>query len=144
MALVAEQCAIPQSGAELTPPEKHAYVETLRQQGRKVLMVGDGLNDNPALAAAHASMSPATAMDATQNVADLVFTSKDLRAVENALQVAKTARTRSFESFGIAAVYNVIAIPLAFAGYVVPLVAALAMSGSSILVILNALRLRRT
>ncbi|MEM7213269.1 MAG: HAD-IC family P-type ATPase, partial [Pseudomonadota bacterium] len=144
VARVAEALGISAFRAELTPTEKHAHVEVLAQHGRKVLMVGDGLNDNPALAAAHASMSPSNAMDATQNVADLVYTGKGLDAVRDAISLARTARQRALQSFGIAAVYNAIAIPLAFAGLVVPLVAALAMSGSSIAVILNALRLRRT
>jgi Cu2+-exporting ATPase len=140
---VAKQCGIVSANARLTPPEKYDYIAKLRQDRRKALMIGDGLNDSPALAAAHASMSPATAMDATQSVADLVFTARDLRSILIALRIARTARRRAFESFGIAAIYNLIAIPLAFAGFVVPLVAALAMSGSSILVIVNALRLRR-
>lgn len=144
VARVAEALGISHARAGLTPQEKHAHLEDLAAQGHRTLMVGDGLNDNPALAAAHASMSPATAMDATQSVADLVFTGSRLNAVVAALDLARTARRRALQSFGIAAVYNAIAIPLAFAGLVVPLVAALAMSGSSVAVILNALRLRRT
>lgn len=142
VARVAAQTGISQTAANLTPVQKHAALDQMAQQGRRTLMIGDGLNDNPALAAAHASMSPSSAMDATQTVADLVFTGQSLDAVVSALDLAKSARQRSIESFGIAAVYNAIAIPLAFAGYVVPLIAALAMSGSSIAVILNAIRLR--
>ena len=141
---VAKELGVSEFRAALTPTEKHEHVAALAAQGRKVLMIGDGLNDNPALAAAHASMSPSNAMDATQNVADLVFTGMGLEPVPRALEVARMARNRAVESFGIAAIYNAIAIPLAFAGWVVPLVAALAMSGSSIAVILNALRLRRS
>ncbi len=141
---VANTLGIAQFRATQTPQQKHARLQELAEAGHKTLMVGDGLNDNPALAAAHASMSPATAMDATQTVAGLVFTGAGLRGVATALDIAQAARRRALESFGIAAIYNMIAIPLAFAGLVVPLVAALAMSGSSVAVILNALRLRRS
>ena len=143
VARVAKALSISDARSGLTPQEKHEHLADLAAQGRRTLMVGDGLNDNPALAAAHASMSPASAMDATQSVSDLVFTGSGLGPVVTALDLARTARRRALQSFGIAAVYNAIAIPLAFAGLVVPLVAALAMSGSSVAVILNALRLRK-
>ena len=126
--------------AGLTPQEKHAHIAGLAARGRKVLMVGDGLNDNPALAAAHVSMSPATALDATQAVADLVYLGGRLAPVAAALDLGCQARRRALQSIAIAALYNSVAIPLAIAGFVTPLIAALAMSGSSVVVILNALR----
>ncbi|MEL6476374.1 MAG: heavy metal translocating P-type ATPase [Pseudomonadota bacterium] len=128
--------------ARLHPGDKLALLDQMRDQGQKVLMVGDGLNDGPALAAAHASMSPAAAVDVAKAAAGLVFTGKQLGAVGLALRVARAARRRTLECFAIAAVYNAIAIPLAVSGQVTPLIAAAAMSGSSILVVLNALRLR--
>lgn len=139
---IATAAGIAHARAGLTPQEKHAHVEALAEAGRRVLMVGDGLNDNPALAAAHVSMSPASALDATQAVADLVFLGGRLAPVTAALDLAGQARSRALQSIAIAAVYNSIAIPLAIAGYVTPLIAALAMSGSSVAVILNALRLK--
>ena len=142
VAEVATATRVDHAFSALTPQEKHAHVEALAAQGRHVLMVGDGLNDNPALAAAQVSMSPASAMDATQSVADLVFLGGRLTPVLVALDLAGTARRRAYQSIGIAALYNAIAIPLAIAGFVTPLIAALAMSGSSVVVILNALRMK--
>ena len=139
---IALAAGIADARAGLTPQEKHAHIEALAAEGRKVLMVGDGLNDNPALAAAHVSMSPASALDATQAVADLVFLGGHLRPVTAAIDLARQARRRALQSIGIAIVYNSVAIPLAIAGFVTPLIAALAMSGSSVAVILNALRLK--
>jgi Cu2+-exporting ATPase len=108
-----------------------------------VLMVGDGLNDAAALAKAHAAMAPGTALEASQNAADLVFSGDNLMAVVAAYDTAKAARVRALENFGFAAVYNLLAAPAAMAGLVNPFIAALAMSGSSLIVTLNALRMRR-
>ena len=127
----------------LTPGDKLQLLSERAEQGHRVLMVGDGLNDAPALAAAHASMSPGSASDVARSAAGLVFTGPHLAPVAEAIRVARAARRRAFESFGIAIVYNAIAIPVAVMGLVTPLIAAVAMSGSSLAVVLNALRLRR-
>lgn len=126
--------------AGATPQDKAAAVEALAAQGRKVLMVGDGLNDAAALAKAHAGMAPGTALEASQNAADLVFSGEGLMAVVEAIDMARSARVRALENFGFAALYNLIAAPAAMLGLVNPFVAALAMSGSSLAVTLNALR----
>ena len=127
---------------ELTPAEKIVYIEALKSEGRRVLMVGDGLNDAPSLAAAHVSLSPISAADLTQAQADAVFLGERLRPVAEALTVARRARALMTQNLWLAAVYNTIAVPVAIAGLVTPLIAALAMSGSSMLVTLNALRAR--
>ncbi|MEM1343811.1 MAG: heavy metal translocating P-type ATPase [Pseudomonadota bacterium] len=139
---VAKHCGIETVHAALLPGEKLAYLENRKAEGQHVLMVGDGLNDGPALAGAHASMSPAEAADASRVAAGLVWSGRGLGAVATALRVARAARARAWESFAFAALYNAVAIPLAVGGQVTPLIAALAMSGSSVVVVANALRLR--
>jgi Cu2+-exporting ATPase len=106
-------------------------------------MVGDGLNDVAALSKAHAAMAPGTALDASQNAADLIFSGDKLGAVLEAMDVARAARHRALENFAFAALYNLIAGPAAMLGMINPFIAALAMSGSSLVVTLNALRLLR-
>ncbi|NSY38031.1 heavy metal translocating P-type ATPase [Leisingera sp. ANG59] len=128
--------------AEALPADKSARVQLLADQGKKVLMVGDGLNDTAALAAAHVSISPASALDAARVASDIVLLGQDLEPIAEACGVAQKATRRIRENFRIATLYNVIAVPLAIAGLATPLIAALAMSTSSITVSLNALRLR--
>jgi P-type Cu2+ transporter len=127
--------------AELKPADKIAWLERRAREGHKVLMVGDGLNDAPALAAAHASISPATAADISQRAADFVFQGEKLNPVIEAIAIARRARAMAMQNFAIALVYNIICVPLAMAGFVTPLIAAIVMSTSSVLVTANALRL---
>jgi P-type Cu2+ transporter len=126
----------------VTPAEKIAVVEQLKSRGRGVLMIGDGLNDAPALAAAHASLSPITAAHLTQAQADALFLGDRLMPVFQAVNLARRARALMRENLLLAVIYNALAVPIAMAGLVTPLIAAAAMSGSSILVTLNALRAR--
>jgi Cu2+-exporting ATPase len=129
--------------AGLTPADKAAAIDALQAAGRKVLMVGDGLNDAAALARAHASMAPGLAADVSQTASDLVFTSERLDSVVEAVKVARKAKALALENFAFSAVYNAIAAPAALLGLVSPFVAAIAMSASSLVVSLNALRLYR-
>jgi Cu2+-exporting ATPase len=126
--------------AGLSPQDKAERVAQRAGEGRRVMMVGDGLNDAAALANAHAAMAPGTALDASQNAADLIFAGDHLAPVMEALAIARSARTRAVENFSFAALYNLVAAPAAMLGLVNPFVAALAMSGSSLVVTLNALR----
>jgi Cu2+-exporting ATPase len=128
--------------AEALPEDKAKRVQILMQDGRFVLMVGDGLNDTAALASAHVSISPVSALDAARVASDIVLLGSDLSPIPEAVDVSKSAIKRIRENFRIATVYNIVAVPLAVAGLATPLIAALAMSTSSITVSLNALRLR--
>ncbi|MDI1345575.1 MAG: heavy metal translocating P-type ATPase [Pseudolabrys sp.] len=140
VAPVAEALGIPNWIGELNPAQKIAHIDALKAQGRRVLMVGDGLNDAPALAAAHVSLSPISAADVTQAQADAVFLGERLAPVYDSVAIARRARGLMMQNLWLAAIYNAIAVPVAIAGLVTPLIAALAMSGSSVLVTLNALR----
>ncbi len=128
--------------ASMKPAQKIAVLEDLQRQGRKVLMVGDGLNDAPALAGAHVSMSPVSAVHLSQAAADAVFLGDRLQPVADALLLSKRARSAIEQNLWISAIYNVVAVPIAVAGLVTPLLAAVAMSASSLAVTANALRLR--
>ena len=139
----AQSLGIHEWRAGLTPADKIARIEELKRQGVKVMMVGDGMNDAPALAAAHVSMSPVTAAHLSQATADLVFLGDRLTPVVAAVGFSRKALRLMRQNLWLAAGYNLLAVPLAIAGLATPLVAAAAMSGSSLLVILNALRAHR-
>jgi len=129
--------------ARVSPAEKFEALRLFTAAGDRVLMVGDGLNDGPALAAAHVSISPSSAADLCQTAADVVFQGASLRAVTQALAVARCSERLVRENIGFAILYNLAAVPLAIAGLVTPPLAAAAMSFSSIAVVANALRLGR-
>lgn len=140
---VAARVGIEDWAGRCSPVDKVSCLEGLRDGGRKVLMVGDGLNDAPALAAADVSMSPASAADISQTAADIVFQGTRLDPVIEAIDCARKARRVARENIALAIAYNVIVVPLAIAGMVTPLIAAAAMSSSSIIVVLNSFRVRK-
>jgi Cu2+-exporting ATPase len=123
---------------------KLTIIEDLKSQGHKVLMVGDGLNDNAAISAANISIAPGTALDATRNAADIIVVSGDMSVLHDAIMISRQSCRRMKQNFGIAAGYNSIAVPVAVLGFATPLAAAIAMSLSSITVVLNAIRRFRT
>lgn len=143
VARVAAALGITDWRAGQSPVRKAEAVATLRAQGHAVLMVGDGLNDGPSLASATVSAAPATAADISQTVADIVFQGEALAPVAAVLKMAKRARTAMRQNLALSIAYNALMVPLAACGYITPWLAALAMSSSSILVMLNALRLQR-
>ena len=127
----------------MSPQDKLAAIERQAGLGHKVLMLGDGLNDGPALAAGHASMAPGSASDVGKNAADCIFLGDRLMPVVDTIRMARRTQAIVRQNFMAAIGYNVVAVPLAFMGLVTPLVAAIAMSGSSLIVVGNALRLKR-
>ena len=143
VARVAREVGVAAWHAEVSPAAKAERLASLAAEGRRVLMIGDGLNDAPALAAAHASISPSTAAEATQNAADAVFRGDGLNGVVEIVDVSRRAGRLMRQNLALALLYNLGAVPLAIGGEVTPLVAAIAMSSSSLLVIGNALRLAR-
>ncbi|MGB3279758.1 MAG: heavy metal translocating P-type ATPase [Pseudorhodobacter sp.] len=142
VAELAKRLGITEWMAGRLPVEKVAHVKALQDQGHKVLMIGDGLNDTAALAQAHVSISPASALDAARTASDIVLLGQDMAPVADAMRIAKQSTRRIRENFALSAGYNIVAVPLALMGLATPLMAALAMSASSITVSLNALRLR--
>ncbi len=142
VAALAAEAGIAEWHAGVLPAEKAALVAGLAGQGAHVLMVGDGLNDTAALASAHVSISPASALYAARAASDIVLLGASLAPVADALRIARTARHRIKQNFALSLGYNVIAVPVALAGLATPLIAALAMSASSVTVSLNALRLK--
>jgi Cu2+-exporting ATPase len=127
----------------MTPIDKYNYLETLKKENHKVLMVGDGLNDAPVLAGADISMAPGTAIDMAQNAADIVFMGDKFLPVLTAYNIAVLTQKLVKQNFALSILYNFIAVPLAFMGLITPMLAALAMSLSSLIVIANSFRLRR-
>ena len=142
VARTAQALGITAFHARCRPEAKMALVESLRAEGRHVMMVGDGLNDGPCLAAADVSMSPSNAADISQNVADLVFQGRNLAPVSLALRVARRAERIMRQNLALALFYNLFVVPVAMLGYLTPWLAAAAMSSSSLLVMGNSLRLR--
>ncbi|PJI44132.1 MAG: nitrogen fixation protein FixI [Rhizobium sp.] len=143
VAALAQRLGIANWKAELAPRDKAEFCAAVEAEGHKLLMVGDGINDAPALAAAHVSIAPATAADVGRQAADFVFMRQNLDSVAFAIEASRRAGRLIRENFALAIGYNVIAVPIAILGYATPLIAAVAMSTSSIIVVVNALRLNR-
>jgi Cu2+-exporting ATPase len=139
----AQQLEVDQVQSLCRPQDKVIYIENLKSKNHKVAMVGDGLNDTPVLAAADVALSPSSAIDMAQNRSDIIFSGKNLAPVLEALLMAKDSQAKIKQNFALAVFYNILAVPLAVMGFVTPMVAALAMSLSSLIVVGNSFRLRQ-
>jgi Cu2+-exporting ATPase len=126
--------------ARATPEDKAARIAALVEAGRRPLMVGDGINDAAALSLAHVSASPASGTDIAQATSDIVLRAEGLTALPYAVRTARRAQRIARQNIAFSLAYNVVAVPMAVVGFVTPLIAALVMASSSIIVILNALR----
>ena len=139
---IADRLGIADRSADLRPKDKVARINARTAQGHRVLMIGDGLNDTAALVSAHVSIAPASALDAARAASDIVLLGQSLAPVADAVRIARIATRRMRQNFAISIAYNIIAVPFALLGFATPLMAALAMSASSITVSLNAMRMR--
>jgi Cu2+-exporting ATPase len=138
---VAREVGIDSVKAAALPKDKAEAIDALRSLGRKVMMIGDGINDAVALKTAHVSMVPASGSDIGRSAADFILLNGDMDGIKVALTTAGRAAVLIRQNFALAIVYNACSIPLALLGYANPLIAAIAMSTSSILVVANAMRL---
>jgi len=125
----------------MSPKDKAAYLEARQSQGAHVMMVGDGLNDTAAMSGASLSLAPSSALDATRVAADILVLDGSIDVVPDLLRLGRLAKRRMIENFMASGAYNLIFVPLAMSGIATPLWAAIAMSLSSVTVILNAYRL---
>lgn len=138
---LADQLGITDWQGDMTPSDKIAAIEAMKAEGKHVLMVGDGLNDTPALAAAHASLAPTSAADISRRAADAVFQGNSLTALPETLATARATRRIVVQNITFSVGYNLFWVPVAVLGLVTPWIAAIAMAASSIIVTLNALRM---
>ena len=140
--LVAEELNINNFMYELSPEDKADYISSLQKENKTVVMVGDGINDILALARSDIGIAMGNGNDIAVDVGDIVLLNDSLKSLEDALKISKTTYGLIKQNLFISLVYNAITIPLAMAGYVIPLVAAISMSVSSLLVVGNSMRIR--
>ena len=140
--IVADKVGISEYISEQTPEDKANFIETLHKEGKSVVMVGDGVNDVLALASADIGIVMGSGSDIAVDISDVILLNDSLKSLEDAFKISRTTYGLIKQNLGISLVYNAITIPLAMAGYVIPLVAAISMSVSSLLVVGNSMRIR--
>jgi Cu+-exporting ATPase len=139
---IANQVGIETVEHSLTPQAKHDYIAMLQNSGKKVVMVGDGVNDLLALARAEIAIAMGSGADVSVEVSDVVLLDDSLNALKEALLISQTTYKLIKQNLTLSLVYNAVTIPLAIAGYIIPLIAALSMSFSSLLVVANSMRIK--
>ena len=139
---VANEIGIENFKSEMTPIDKSDYIDKLKGQGRVVVMVGDGVNDALALSKADVAIAMGKGADVALAISDIVILNDSLRGIRDSFVISR--RTYKFikQNLGLSLVYNILTIPVAMAGFVIPLVAALSMSLSSLIVVGNSMRIR--
>jgi len=139
---VAKEIGIDNFKSEMTPIDKADYIDSLKEQGRVVVMVGDGVNDALALSKADVAIAMGKGADVALAISDVVILNDSLRGIKDSFVISR--RTYKFikQNLGLSLVYNLITIPVAIAGFVIPLVAALSMSLSSLIVVGNSMRIK--
>jgi Cu2+-exporting ATPase len=140
---IAAKLAIDEAHYECTPEDKLEIIKTAQERGERVVMIGDGINDAPVLAGADASIAPAHGALLAQTNADVILLGNSLAPLTTAVEMSRKTMRIVRQNLAWAIVYNSLALPLAAAGYVPPWAAAIGMSASSLIVVLNALRLNR-
>jgi Cu2+-exporting ATPase len=141
VASVADQCGVSEHFARRSPQEKLAHVQSMQQQGKRVAMVGDGVNDAPVLGGADVSIAMGRGAALSHATADLILVREDLTALPPAIAIARRTIKIARQNLVWSAAYNLGSLPLAALGYIPPWLAALGMSLSSVAVVLNAMRL---
>ena len=141
---IAQQLGIITYRGGATPTDKMAHIEGLQENGAKVIMIGDGINDAPVLAAANVSVAMTNASDLTKSSADAILLSGKLTPLLEAISLAHITKKIIRQNITWALCYNLAALPLAALGFIPPYLAAIGMSASSLVVILNALRLKNS
>jgi Cu2+-exporting ATPase len=140
---IAKQVGISEAYGGMSPQQKLEWVSDLQQKSKhKIMMLGDGINDAPTLAVADVSLTFSEATDLAKNNCDFILLGKDFRYLGKAFQLMRKTRSIILQNLGWAIAYNIIAIPLAAMGWITPWMAAIGMSLSSLLVVLNSMRLR--
>jgi len=139
---VATEVGIELYMSEQTPQDKLAYIEKLQEQKRTIVMVGDGVNDILALARADIGIVMGSGSDIAVDIGDVVLLNDSLQSLEDAFKISRTTYQLIKQNLGISLLYNAVTIPLAMAGYIIPLIAAISMSLSSLLVVGNSMRIK--
>ncbi|MBP9566909.1 MAG: cation-translocating P-type ATPase, partial [Sulfurospirillum sp.] len=139
---IAKEVGISKFKAGLLPDEKASYIDVLRKKGKRVVMAGDGINDTLALSQSEIAIAMGSGADIAVEVSDIILTNDSMKSLHDAFVIARTSLKVIKENLAFSLLYNLITIPLAMSGHVIPLFAALSMSLSSLVVVGNSMRIK--